>query len=53
MESATILDFDFIFIFEHTALLRVRIRLCMPYFVTIGLTDQKLLAFVFSIGNAL
>jgi len=41
------------FIFEHTALLGIRLRLCMPNFVMIGLTAQKLLAFLFSNGNAL
>jgi len=53
MVSAAILDFQFCFIFQHTALLGVRIRLCMPNFVTIGLTVQKLLPFLFSTGNAL
>ena len=31
--------------FEHTALLGVGVRLCMPNFIMIGLTVQKLLAF--------
>ena len=53
MASAAILDFHFIFIFERTALLRVDHRLCMPNFIMIGLTVQKLLAFLFFIVNAL
>ena len=53
MASAAILDFNFFLIFEHTALLGVRIGLCMPNFVMIGLTVRKLLPFLFSIGNAL
>ena len=43
----------FIFMFEHTALLGVRHRLCVTNFVMIWLTVQKLLAFLLSIGNAL
>jgi len=44
--------FKFLF-FEHTTLLCVGVRLCMPNFVMIGLTAQKLLVLMFSVGNAL
>ena len=40
-------------IFEHTTLLGVGVRLCMPNFIMIGHTAQKLLVFMFFIGNAL
>ena len=44
----------FIFvIFHHMAHLSASIRVYMSNFMTIGLTVQKLLAFTFSIGNAL
>ena len=52
MASAAIFDFQLLF-FYHTALLGIRLRLCMPNFIMIGLAVQKLLAFLFSIGNAL
>ena len=40
------LGFSTFLIFEHRALLGVRLRLCLPNFVTIGLTVQKLLTFL-------
>ena len=44
----------FIFvIFHHMAHFSASIRVYMSNFMTIGLTVQKLLAFTFSIGNAL
>ena len=51
--SAAIFYFQFFFIFEHTALLAFSSRLYMPNLMMIGLTVQKLLTFLFSIGNAL
>ena len=46
--------FYFLFLFFSIRhFLGVRVRLCMPNFVRIELTVQKLLAFMFFIGNAL
>ena len=53
MASGGHLGFSFFFIFRHMAHFCVNIRVYMSNFVTIGLTVQKLLAFTFSIGNAL
>ena len=53
MASGGHLGFSIFFIFRHMAHFCVNIRVYMSNFVTIGLTVQKLLAFTFSIGNAL
>ena len=53
MASGGHLGFSIFFIFRHMTHFCVNIRFYMSNFVTIGLTVQKLLAFTFSIGNAL
>ena len=53
MASGGHLGFSIFFIFRHMEHFCVNIRVYMSNFMTIGLTVQKLLAFTFSIGNAL
>ena len=52
MASAAILDFQF-FDFWAYCNLAVHVRLCVPNFIMIGITAKTLLAFLFSIWNAL
>ena len=53
MASGGHLGFSYFLFFEHTTLLTVSSRLYMPNLMMNGLTVQKLLTFLFAIGNAL
>mgnify|MGYP003471465568 CR=1 FL=1 len=53
MASGGHLGFSFFVIFHHMAHFSASIRVYMSNLIMIGLTVQKLLAFLFSIGNAL